>query len=70
MLIPADKLVQTKKETHRIESNNGRLRDYFARFKRKTKAVSRSLEMVNLTIALFATFHVNGTIDNLLALVR
>ena len=69
-LISADKLVQTKKQTHRIESNNGRQRDYFARFKRKTKAVSRSLEMVNLTSALFATFHVNGTIDNLLALVR
>ena len=70
VLIPAAKLVQAKGQTCQIESNNGRQRDYFARFKRKTKAVSRSVEMVSLTIGLFATFHVNGSIDSLLALIR
>ena len=69
-LIPSNKHVQTKTQTHLIESNNARQRDYFARFKRKTKAVSRSVEMVSLTIGLFATFHVNGNIDSLLALIR
>jgi hypothetical protein len=35
---------------------------WFARFHRKTKVVSRSEEMVDLTMALFAKFRVNGTI--------
>jgi len=69
-IIPENKLVQTKKETLMIKSNNGRQRDYFARFKRKTKAVSRSMEMVNLTLGLFATYHVNGNIDRLLTLIK
>jgi IS1 family transposase len=33
---------------------------WFARFQRKSIVVSRSLEMVELTMALFAKFHVNG----------
>ena len=59
---PKDKLVQTKKETHRIERNNCRMRHWFGRFKRKSIIVSKSVEMVNVTVALFAKFRVNGDV--------
>ena len=57
---PYDKLVQTKKETHRIERNNCRMRHWFGRFKHKSIIISKSMEMVNLTVALFTRFRVNG----------
>jgi IS1 family transposase len=60
-LIPVEKLIQTKKETHGVERNNFRQRHRCGRFRRKTCIVSRSLLMIDLTIALFARFHVNGT---------
>jgi len=62
-LIPPEKLIQTKAETHEIESNNFRQRHWFGRFRRKTCIVSRSLRMVDLTVGLFARFHVNGAFD-------
>jgi IS1 family transposase len=57
MLIPPEQLVQTKAETHAIERNNSQQRHWFARFRRRTCVVSRSIEMVDLTTALFAWFH-------------
>ena len=54
--------VITKSETVGIERNNSDNRHWFARFHRKTKVVSRSVEMVDLTMALFARFRVNGSI--------
>ena len=62
-LIPSEYLVQTKAETHGIERNNFRQRHWFARFRRKTCVVSRSLLMVDLTMALYAKFWVNGSFD-------
>jgi len=56
-LIPPEMLIQTKAETHGIERNNGQQRHWFARFRRRTCVVSRSLHMVNMTMALFASFH-------------
>jgi insertion element IS1 protein InsB len=53
-------LLQTKAETWGIENNNGRQRHWFARFRRRTCVVSRSLVMVDLTMFLFAHFHVNN----------
>jgi Transposase and inactivated derivatives, IS1 family len=53
-------LVQGKQGTVSIERNNARQRHWFVRFKRKTSVVSKSLRMIDLTIALFARFHVNG----------
>jgi insertion element IS1 protein InsB len=41
-------------------------RHWFARFKRKSIVVSKSLEMVDLTMALYAKFHVNGDDTTLL----
>jgi len=62
-LIPAELLIQTKAETHLIESNNMPQRHWFARFRRKTVCVSRSEEMVDLTVGLYANFHVNYEIN-------
>ncbi len=65
-ILPASKHVQTKAETHRIERNNGFMRHWFGRFKRKSIIVSKSVEMVNLTIALFARFRANGNVYDIL----
>ncbi len=67
-VLPAVKHVQDKAETHRIERNNGRMRHWFGRFKRKSIIVSKSIEMVDLTIALFARFRVNGNVFDILKL--
>jgi insertion element IS1 protein InsB len=67
-VIPQDKLVQSKATTHDIERNHCRQRHWFGRFKRKSIIVSKSKEMVDLTMALFAKFWVNGNHDELLSL--
>ena len=66
--ISADKLKQSKTETVAIERNNGRQRHWFARFRRKSIVVSKSLQMVELTMALFARFHVNGNWQDIITL--
>jgi insertion element IS1 protein InsB len=68
-VIPPDKLVQSKATTHAIERNHGRQRHWFGRFKRKSIIISKSKEMVDLTMALFAKFWVNGNQDELLSLL-
>ena len=65
-VLPASKHVQTKAETHRIERNNCLMRHWFGRFKRKSIIVSKSVEMVEITIALFARFRVNGNVFDIL----
>ena len=59
-----------KDKTFHIEQNNGRQRHWFARFRRKSIVVTRSLLMLELTMRLFATFHVNGNDANLLKSVN
>jgi len=56
-------LTQSKKKTNVIERNNSCQRHWFTRFRKKTCVVFRSLEMVDLTVALFAKFHVNGSFN-------
>ena len=60
---------QSKAETVAIERNNGRQRHWFARFRRKSIVVSKSKEMVDLTMSLFARFHVNGNMHELISLL-
>lgn len=60
--LPIERLVQSKAETVAIERNNSDNRHWFARFHRRTKVVSHSLKMVDLTMALFARFRVNGSV--------
>lgn len=45
--------VMTKTETHLIESSNSSIKDNLARFNRKTKRYSKSLEMLNISFELF-----------------
>jgi insertion element IS1 protein InsB len=68
-VIPQDKLVQSKAATHAIERHHCRQRHWFGRFKRKSIIISKSKEMVDLTMALFAKFWVNGNQDDLLSLL-
>ena len=65
-LIPREMLVQTKRETHGIERNNCRMRHWFGHFKRKSIIVSKCVEMVDITVALFARFRVNGDVFEIL----
>jgi insertion element IS1 protein InsB len=48
-----------------IERNNCRRRHRFTRFKRKSIVVPKSLHTVDLTMALFARFHVNGAREDI-----
>jgi len=68
-VIPQDKLVQSKATTQEMERNHGRQRHWFGRFKRKPIIISKSQEMVDLTMALFARFWVNGNQEELLSLL-
>ena len=65
-VLPSCKLEQTKSETHHIERNNCLMRHWLGRFKRKSIIVSKSKEMVDLTIALFARFRTNGDVFDIL----
>lgn len=66
--IPKEQLLQTKSQTIYVEQNNGRQRHWFARFRRKSIVVSKTLEMIDFTMALFAKFHVNGSWKDILPL--
>jgi len=68
-VLPQNKLVQSKTATGRIERNHCRQRHWFGRFRRKSIIVSKSREMVDLTMALFATFWVNGDQEGLTPLL-
>jgi insertion element IS1 protein InsB len=64
-----NRCLQSKATTHDIERNHCRQRHWFGCFKRKSIIVSKSKEMVDLTIALFAKFWVNGNQDELVSLL-
>jgi insertion element IS1 protein InsB len=51
-LIPEDQLFTGKDLTFPIEQDNSDIRHYTARFRRRTKVVSRSEKMVDLTLRL------------------
>lgn len=68
-LIPVGQLYQGKDKTDGIERNNGRQRHWFARFRRKSIVVSKAAWMVDVTMALFARFRVNGVMRDLLRMV-
>lgn len=55
-VIPEDRLIQSKSATSRVESNNASARHWFARFRRRTRVVSRCQQMVNLTLRLQASW--------------
>jgi IS1 family transposase len=44
---------QTKAQTHLIESSNASIRDMLARFNRRTKRASKTLQMLKVTLDIF-----------------
>lgn len=44
---------QTKAQTHLIESSNSSIRDMLARFNRRTKRASKTLNMLQITLDIF-----------------
>ena len=69
-VIPSGMLLRSKALTDTVERNNSRQRHWFKRFARRSLVVSKSLEIIDLTMGLFAVYHVNGTVDSLLSLIK
>jgi insertion element IS1 protein InsB len=67
-VIPPERLVMSKARTDGIERNHCRQRHWFGRFKRKSIIVSKARAMVDLTMALFARFRVNGNVAEIFTL--
>ena len=67
-LIPTGRLYVGKDETHEIERDNARQRHWLARFRRRSIVVSKTVRMVDVSIALFARFAGNDKIGDLLSI--
>ena len=67
---PATNLTQSKRYTPPIERNNGRQRHWLAAFRRRSRVVTKSLENLEKSMALFSRFRINGSIDELVALLK
>ena len=58
--IPANQLIQSKSNTWFIESVNSQIRHYLARFIRRGKCYTKSLEMLDFTMILFMNKYNNS----------
>ena len=67
---PKKYLTQSKRYTSAIERNNGRQRHWLAAFRRRSIVVTKSIENLRKTMALFARFRINGSIDKLFSLLK
>ncbi len=67
-IFPKKNLTQSKKNISAIERNNGRQRHWLAAFRKRSIVVTKSMENLRKTMALFARFHINS-IYELLALL-
>ena len=56
-LIPDDQLFTGKDLTVPIEQDNSNIRHFLARFRRRTKVVSKVVEMVDLSLRIYHHFH-------------
>ena len=65
-LIPENQLYTGKDLTFPIEQSNSDVRHYLARFRRRTKVVSKCPKMVDLSLRLYHHLH-NGELFNTLA---
>lgn len=54
-----------KAHTHGVERDNARTRHWFARFRRRSLVVSKSAEMIDLTIKLYAHYHFDNHLTTL-----
>jgi len=67
-VVTPEKLIMSKAKTAEIERNHCRQRHWFGRFKRKSIIVSKAKDIVDLTMALFARFRVNGNVSEIFTL--
>src|SRR6202007_513441 len=58
-LIPEDQLFTGKDLTFPIEQDNSNIRHFLARFRRRTKVVSKPVALVDLSLRLYHHFHDN-----------
>ncbi len=56
-VIPEDQLFTGKDLTFSIEADNSNIRHYLARFRRRTKVVSKKQDMVDLSLRLHHYYH-------------
>ncbi len=68
-VIPMGRLYQGKDQTWGVERTHSQQRHWLARFRRRTCVVSKAKRMVEASMALFARFCVNGSIDDLIAIL-
>ena len=66
----ATPLTQSKSYTYQIEQNNGYQRHWLSAFHRRSCVVTRSLDMLEARIKLFARYRINGDLSELTALLR
>jgi insertion element IS1 protein InsB len=64
-LIPEEQLFTGKDLTVFIEQDNSNIRHFLARFRRRTKVVSKSEEMVDLSLRLY--HHLHDNLESLIA---
>jgi insertion element IS1 protein InsB len=68
-LLPVGRLFVGKDETHGIERDHARQRHWLARFRRRSIVVSKSVRLIDASIALFAAFGGNDKIQDLLSML-
>ena len=56
-VIPLEKLTQGKKHTIGIEQNNSNARHYLGIMRRRTKVVTKSIEMLNISLLISCDFN-------------
>jgi len=64
MIIPAKNHIIGKQYTIGIEQNNSNIRNYSARMTRRTKVVSKSVEMIDLTMRILWYLNEGGGYEN------
>jgi insertion element IS1 protein InsB len=67
-LIPSHQLLTGKQYTHDIERDNSNIRHFLARFRRRTKVVSKQAYRVDLSLRLYHYLH--DDLDNMKAYLQ
>jgi insertion element IS1 protein InsB len=67
--LPVGQRYSGKNETHGIKRDNARPRHWLARFRRRSIVVSKTKRMVDVSLALFATFAGNSSLGRLISML-
>lgn len=62
-VLPADRHIVSKKETHLIESDNSNTRHFLARMTRRTKVVTKCINMLNYSLKMLYYLSDNSIYD-------